>query len=120
LSQPEEGSAEGENERCHVRLNQKKLGMHTDLKALSIEDLHRLDGKVSAELQRRRKSLQHSLILIDANLTPAARRGPKKGSKAEPKYVGPQGETWSGRGLKPRWLTTLLKVGHTMEEFAVQ
>ncbi len=36
------------------------------------------------------------------------------------KYRGPAGETWSGRGLTPRWLAALLAQGKTKEEFAVK
>ena len=36
------------------------------------------------------------------------------------KYRGPNGETWSGRGLTPRWLAALLAQGKTKDDFAVQ
>lgn len=36
------------------------------------------------------------------------------------KYRGPNGETWSGRGLTPRWLATLLAQGQTKEAFAIK
>lgn len=35
------------------------------------------------------------------------------------KYTGPNGETWSGRGLTPRWLTALVAQGRTKDEFAI-
>ena len=35
------------------------------------------------------------------------------------KFRGPDGETWSGRGLTPRWLATLLEQGRTKEDFAI-
>ncbi len=35
------------------------------------------------------------------------------------KYRGPNGETWSGRGLTPKWLATLIAQGQTKESFAV-
>mgnify|MGYP000099710663 CR=1 FL=1 len=35
------------------------------------------------------------------------------------KYRGPNGETWSGRGRQPNWLTALVEAGHTLEEFLV-
>lgn len=35
------------------------------------------------------------------------------------KYRGPNGETWSGRGLTPRWLASLIASGKTKEDFAV-
>ena len=36
------------------------------------------------------------------------------------KFKGPNGETWSGRGLSPRWLSALLAQGRSKEEFAVK
>lgn len=35
------------------------------------------------------------------------------------KFRGPNGETWSGRGLTPRWLTTLLEQGSNKADFAI-
>ncbi|TAH12292.1 MAG: hypothetical protein EAZ11_06690 [Curvibacter sp.] len=34
-------------------------------------------------------------------------------------YRGPNGETWSGRGLVPKWLQQLVSWGHSKEEFKV-
>ena len=36
------------------------------------------------------------------------------------KYKGPNGETWSGRGLTPRWLASLLAQGKLKEDFAIK
>jgi len=36
-----------------------------------------------------------------------------------PKYRDDAGNTWTGRGLKPRWLTTALAAGATLEQFAI-
>lgn len=36
-----------------------------------------------------------------------------------PKFNGPNGEVWTGRGLTPRWLTALIAQGHKKEDFAV-
>lgn len=36
------------------------------------------------------------------------------------KFLGPNGQTWSGRGLTPRWLAALIGQGHQKEEFAVK
>lgn len=53
--------------------------------------------------------------------------GGKKKSKSEKsksavaaKYRGPNGETWSGRGLTPRWLAALLAQGRAKEEFTIK
>lgn len=46
----------------------------------------------------------------------------KKSGTAKPapiKYRGPQGETWSGRGLMPKWLSALVAQGKTRDDFAV-
>jgi DNA-binding protein H-NS len=49
----------------------------------------------------------------------SARTHPLKGKKAAPKYRGPDGETWAGRGLAPRWLTALEKKGKKRESFLI-
>ena len=43
----------------------------------------------------------------------------KKGVTVAPKYRGPDGQTWTGRGLKPRWMTMLIEQGHNKEEFVI-
>ncbi len=35
------------------------------------------------------------------------------------KYRGPNGETWSGRGLTPKWLSSLIAQGQPKESFAI-
>ena len=51
-------------------------------------------------------------------------RKPKKVSQTAvvvvPKFQGPNGETWTGRGLTPRWLAALIAQGHTKEEFTIR
>lgn len=44
----------------------------------------------------------------------------KSGAVVAAKYRGPNGETWSGRGLTPRWLAGLLAQGKTKEDFAIK
>lgn len=52
---------------------------------------------------------------------PAGDTAKKKTASALPvKYRGPAGETWSGRGMTPRWLAALVAQGKTKEEFAVK
>src|SRR4051812_46961111 len=38
----------------------------------------------------------------------AGAKSKKSGAVVAAKYRGPNGESWSGRGLTPRWLSTLL------------
>ena len=40
--------------------------------------------------------------------------------KVAPKYRdATTGDTWSGRGLKPRWLTAALESGRSLSDFAI-
>jgi DNA-binding protein H-NS len=43
----------------------------------------------------------------------------KSGNPAPIKYRGPNGETWTGRGLMPRWLAAKVAEGQSKESFAV-
>lgn len=43
----------------------------------------------------------------------------QKGAKVAAKYRGPNGESWSGRGLMPRWLAAQVAAGKPKENFAV-
>jgi DNA-binding protein H-NS len=36
------------------------------------------------------------------------------------KYIGPEGQTWSGRGLSPKWLASLISQGAKREDFLIQ
>ena len=49
-------------------------------------------------------------------------KAPKAGpaTTVAAKYRGPNGETWSGRGLTPKWLAVLIANGRKKEEFAIQ
>src|SRR6266436_1449933 len=45
----------------------------------------------------------------------------RRGRKVKPKYRNPadKSETWAGRGLKPKWLSALLKQGKKLEDFEI-
>jgi DNA-binding protein H-NS len=44
------------------------------------------------------------------------------GRKLKPKYRNPtnKSETWSGRGLRPKWLVAAIKSGKKLEDFAIK
>lgn len=48
-----------------------------------------------------------------------AKVGKRVGVAVAAKYRGPNGETWSGRGLTPKWLAALIAQGQSKESFAV-
>ncbi|MEY3381385.1 MAG: hypothetical protein RL468_1983 [Pseudomonadota bacterium] len=47
------------------------------------------------------------------------KRNPTAGKVVAAKYRGPNGETWSGRGLMPKWLASLVAQGRSKEEFGI-
>lgn len=48
------------------------------------------------------------------------KKGPKAAGKPVPvKFRDDQGNTWSGRGLQPRWLKAALAEGKSLEDFSV-
>lgn len=64
-------------------------------------------------------------LIAEFGLTPAdlgfeKARGRKAGASAvKPKYRSPTGETWAGRGRKPRWLEEAIAAGRKVEDFAI-
>ena len=42
-----------------------------------------------------------------------------KGRKVPPKYRSPSGETWAGRGARPRWLVAAIKGGKKLDDFLI-
>lgn len=51
----------------------------------------------------------------------AGRGSAMRGVKVKPKYRNPadRTETWTGRGLRPRWLVAAMKGGKKLEDFAI-
>ncbi|MCC5612925.1 H-NS histone family protein [Nostoc sp. CHAB 5834] len=53
---------------------------------------------------------------------PSMAKGANKGTRPPvlPKYRNPEsGETWTGRGMKPKWVTAALSSGKKMEDLAI-
>jgi DNA-binding protein H-NS len=54
------------------------------------------------------------------SLFPGRRARIGAGAPVAPKYRGPGGETWSGRGRMPTWLSALEATGHNKEEYRIK
>ena len=51
---------------------------------------------------------------------PKARKSAAKGTKVAAKYRHPEtGQTWSGRGILPKWMTEEIAKGRKREDFAI-
>lgn len=84
--------------------------------------------KTLTETQRAGAIEQITAIMREHGLTPADfKTGPRSVSKPKSgeskkvaaKYRDPAGNSWSGRGLKPKWLQAAIAFGKKIEEFAV-
>lgn len=58
---------------------------------------------------------------LDGRSKGGGRGSALKGQKVKPKYRNPanRNETWTGRGLKPRWMVAAIKGGKKLEDFAI-
>jgi DNA-binding protein H-NS len=63
---------------------------------------------------------EHGLTLADLSTRTAAAPKAAASRKAPVKYRNPAtGDTWSGRGLQPKWLRAELAAGRQLSDFAV-
>ncbi len=93
-----------------------------NLKNMDVPALLTLRGRIDALLAGRRKDLESQLARIAGGNEGGhgkVARGPLKGRKVAPKYRGPGGETWAGRGARPVWLVALLKQGKKIEDYLI-
>ena len=100
----------------------------TNLKSLDVEGLLSLRADIDKRLAQKRSELEQQLSRLGLESNGAGRprsawggrrTSPMKGRKVAPKFRGPDGETWAGRGARPRWLSSLIKEGHKLEEYAI-
>ena len=94
-----------------------------NLSGMSVEALMDLRKRVDEMLLERRAELQKQLERMDALVggRRVVRGGGSalKGRKVPPKYRGPSGESWAGRGARPRWLAAAIKGGRKLDDFLI-
>jgi len=78
-------------------------------------------SRANALAQIRALMAEHGLTATDiSNASVGKKTAKTTGSKVAPKYRDPaSGASWSGRGLKPRWLAEALANGSTLSDFAI-
>ena len=80
---------------------------------ITLKDLQ--PGK-SGKARGRKANTRATSLKLSATKVKSKKVGPVVAAK----YRGPNGETWTGRGLMPRWLSALVVQGQTREEFAIK
>jgi DNA-binding protein H-NS len=86
-----------------------------------IADAQRAE-KSNAIAQVKALMAEHGLTAADltARAAPVRAAGPKAGGKVAIKYRNAAtGDTWTGRGLQPKWLKAALASGKRLADFAV-
>jgi DNA-binding protein H-NS len=94
---------------------------NVNLSGMSVEALMDLRKRVDEMLHRCRAELEKQLERMGATAVVRVRGGGSalKGRKVPPKYRGPSGDTWAGRGARPRWLVAAIKGGKKLDDFLI-
>ena len=109
-----------------ISRKQRKQRKH-NLTGLNFESLMDLRNQVDEALSGYRSTLERQLEALGSSVASLGGEGARgmrgsrlKGTKVAPKFRSPKGETWAGRGAKPRWLVAAIKEGKKLEDFAIE
>ena len=101
------------------------MAKHT-LSSMSVDALLKLRNDIGAALAQKAEGLKKELRSLGADYAEVGRiaiygkrKSALKGAKVAPKYRGPGGETWAGRGAQPRWMTAAMKGGKKRDDFLI-
>jgi len=89
---------------------------------MTVEALMDLRRRVDEMLHQHRAKLEkqlESIALVGGARVVRGGGSALKGRKVPPKYRSRSGETWAGRGAKPKWLVDAIKGGKKLEEFLI-
>lgn len=95
-------------------LQRQTEALMKDIKRTAIKEIHQYMARYNITLEE----------LGATAASPAADQQPKKAVKrvkVSPKYQSEDGlQTWTGRGLKPKWLKAELDAGRKLEDFLIK
>jgi DNA-binding protein H-NS len=90
------------------------------LKGMNVEALMSLRNQVEKRLQECRAEIEKQLAAFNGQPKGNSGKQSLKGRKVPPKYRSPSGETWAGRGQRPKWMVEALKKGKKMDSFLIR
>ena len=97
-----------------------------NLSGMSVEALMDLRNRVDemlvehrAEIQKQIEMMDRAIVVIGGTRVVRGSGSALKGKKVPPKYRGPSGETWAGRGARPRWLVAAIRGGRKLDDFLI-
>jgi DNA-binding protein H-NS len=88
-----------------------------NLNKMDVEGLLELREEIEVELESRADKIKSQLLTLGRK---SSNGSPMKGIKIAPKYRGPDGEVWAGRGARPRWLTALVGKKGSVEKYRIK
>jgi len=97
-----------------------------NLENMDVTQLLELRKRIDATLMQRRGELEKQLrelgTVTDGAGVGGGGRGVSalRGRKVAPKYRGPGGELYAGRGQHPKWLVEAMKKGKKLEDFLIE
>jgi len=90
----------------------------SNLSAMSVDQLLKLRSDVELVLTRRAAQLRDDLSKLSGSRGKVGAH-PLAGRKAPVKYRDKAGNTWAGRGAKPRWLVAAINRGKKLDDFLI-
>jgi len=90
-----------------------------NLSGMTVAGLMDLRERIDETLNRRRAELQQQLAALGGARVVRGGGSALRGKKVPPKYRSPLGETWAGRGARPRWLVAAIKGGRKPDDFLI-
>ena len=92
----------------------QKVALERQIELTSAQERNDAVAKVRALMA------EYGLSVADLSTKPGLKSKPAGGNKVAAKYRNTAtGETWSGRGLQPKWLKAALAAGRKIGDFAV-
>ncbi len=101
----------------YSNLSETELQAVIDNAAVALKEKKSLKRKETiAEIKKLANSIGVTVNIIDDNI-PSSR----KGKKVPAKYRNPKDktQTWTGRGVAPKWMQALIAAGHDKSEFLI-
>jgi|SRR5215813_2463535 len=97
-----------------------------NLSGMTVETLMDLRKRVDqmllehrADLEKQLERMGRAIAVVGGARVARGGGSTLKGGKVPPKYRGPSGETWAGRGARPRWLVAAIKGGKKLDDFLI-
>src|SRR5262249_5835621 len=97
-----------------------------NLPGMSVEALITMHERIDeilrthrAEIEQQLQTLDRAIAVVSDSRVARDGRSTLKGRKVPAKYRGPSGETWAGRGARPRWLVAAIKDGKKLDDFLI-